>query len=171
MSDEASNHYESAFESWLIENHIQYLHIDESKRAVFKNAKIKSFDFVLYLHNSKIALVEVKGRTFKGTSLEKMSGFECWVTTEDIEGLVYWQKIFGRNHGVFFVFAYKVEKIDVDFNGRDAFTYRQDRYLFFAVRLDDYQKFMKQRSPKWKTVTLPADKFRKIAAPAHNYLY
>jgi len=26
--------------------------------------------------------------------------------------------------------------------------------------LDDYRSFMKPRSPKWRTVTLPADKFR-----------
>jgi hypothetical protein len=36
--------------------------------------------------------------------------------------------------------------------------------------LEDYRKFMKRRSPKWQTVTLPADKFRESAVHINEFL-
>ena len=107
---------------------------------------------------------------FKGTSFAKLTGFECWVTAEDIDGLTKWQEVFGPGHTAVFVFVYKIENIDVDFDGRDAYDFGANRYVFFAVKLDDYRKFMKRRSPKWKTVTLPADKFRQCAVQMQNLL-
>ncbi len=164
------NHYEQAFENWLIDNRIQYISIDEHKRAAFGRLKIKSFDFLLYPRNQKIIIAEVKGRRFKGTSFAKLAGFECWVTTEDIEGLAMWQGVFGPSHTVVFVFAYRIENIDVDFDGRGIFDFDGSRYVFFAVKLDDYRKFMKRRSPKWQTITLPADKFRQCAIQMQELL-
>ena len=164
------NHYEQAFENWLIDNRIQYISIDEHKRAAFGRLKIKSFDFLLYPRNQKIIIAEVKGRKFKGTSFAKLAGFECWVTTEDVEGLTMWQGIFGPEHTAVFVFAYKIENIDVDFDGRGMFDFDGSRYVFFAVKLGDYRRFMKRRSPKWQTVTLPADKFRQCAIQMQELL-
>jgi hypothetical protein len=157
------NHYERAFESWLIDNHIRYTTVDEQKRAEFGLCKVKSFDFLLYPNNQQVIIAEVKGRLFKGTSFAKLAGFECWVTAEDIDGLTKWQEVFGQGHTAVFVFAYKIENIDVDFDGREVYDFDSNRYMFFAVKLDDYRAFMKQRSPKWQTVTLPADKFRRCA--------
>jgi hypothetical protein len=157
------NHYEQAFEAWLIENRIRYIAVDEHKRAAFGRLKTKSFDFLLYPRNQKIIIAELKGRKFKGTGLAKLAGFECWVTTDDIDGLAGWQQIFGQGHTAVFVFAYAIEKIDVDFDGREAFYFDGNRYVFFAVGLEDYRKFMKIRSPRWRTVTLSADKFRQSA--------
>ncbi len=180
MKDISANHpqrdtprgvpYERAFENWLIDNHIQYIAIDEHKRAAFGRCKIKSFDFLLYPHNQQVIIAEVKGRLFKGTSFAKLTGFECWVTTEDIDGLTKWQEVFGKGHTAVFVFAYKIENIDVDFDGREVYDFDADRYMFFAVKLDDYREFMKQRSPKWQTVTLPADKFRQCAVQIYEFL-
>ena len=163
MKDFSPNHYERAFENWLIDNRIQYIGVDEHKRAAFGRSKIKSFDFLLYPRNQQIIIAEVKGRAFKGINFAKLTGLECWVTMEDIDGLAGWQQVFGQGHTAVFVFAYKIENIDVDFDGRDVYDFAQNRYIFFAVKLDDYRKFMKRRSPKWRTVTLPADKFRKCA--------
>lgn len=177
MKDLPPNHYEQAFENWLIDNHVQYIAVDEHKRAAFGRCKIKSFDFLLYPHNQQVIIAEVKGRLFKGTSFAKMAGFECWVTTEDIDGLTKWQDVFsagrltaGQGHIAVFIFAYKIENIDVDFDGREVFYFNADRYVFFAVTLDDYRKFMKRRSPKWQTVTLPADKFRQCAIQLQQLL-
>ncbi|MFA5252151.1 MAG: HYExAFE family protein [Phycisphaerae bacterium] len=166
----AMNHYERAFESWLIDNHIQYVAVDEQKRASFGLCKFKSFDFLLYPRNQQVVIAEVKGRVFKGTSFAKLAGFECWVTAEDIDGLMKWQEVFGEGHTAVFVFAYKIENIDVDFDGREVYDFDANRYMFFAVKLDDYREFMKQRSPKWQTVTLPADKFRRCAVQMQNLL-
>ena len=144
--------------------------MDENKRAGFGRSNIKSFDFLLYPRNQQIIIAELKGRSFKGTSFAKLAGFECWVTADDVDGLARWQEVFGPDHTAVFVFAYKIENIDVDFDGRDVYEFRGDRYVFFAVKLDDYRKFMKRRSPKWQTVTLPAEKFRQCAVQMQNLL-
>jgi len=170
MKDFPPNHYERAFENWLIDNHIKYVKIDEHKKAVFGKSKIKSFDFLLYPPNGKIIIAEVKGRIFKGTSLAKLTNLECWVTTDDVDGLYKWQKVFGANHQAIYVFTYMIENIDVDYDGRDDFYYDSKRYVFFCIRMDDYRQFMKQRSPRWQTVTLPADKFRKCVFDINNLL-
>ncbi len=170
MKDSFPNHYERAFENWLIDNRIQYIAIDEHKRAAFSHCKVKSFDFLVYPANGEIIIAEVKGRKFKGTSLARLSGFECWVTAEDVDGLVKWQRVFGAGYQAVFVFVYKIEKIDVDFDGRDVFDFDADRYIFFTVELNDYRSYMKRRSPKWQTVTLPADKFRQCAVQISELL-
>ena len=84
MRDSSANHYERAFENWLIDNRIKYTAVDQSKRAVFGRAKIKSFDFLLYRQDKPVIIAEVKGRSFKGTSFEKLRGFECWVQADDV---------------------------------------------------------------------------------------
>ncbi|MHC4265983.1 MAG: HYExAFE family protein, partial [Planctomycetota bacterium] len=158
------------FENWLKDNRIRYLAIDENKRASFGCSKIKSFDFVLYPPNQNIIIAEVKGRTFKGTSFTNLKGFDCWVTMDDIEGMAYWGKYFGGDYLSAFVFAYRIKKIDVDLDGRDTFDYDGNKYIFFAIKLDDYQAHMKLRSQKWKTVTLPAAKFREFAIQLEELL-
>ncbi|MHC4215691.1 MAG: HYExAFE family protein, partial [Planctomycetota bacterium] len=69
MNDSSSNHYERAFESWLIDNHIQYVPIDESKKTVFGRVKIKTFDFLVYPRGQQpkpyVIITEVKGKLFK----------------------------------------------------------------------------------------------------------
>lgn len=170
MKDSSPNHYERAFENWLIDSRIQYIAVDEHKKAAFERCKIKSFDFLVFPSSGRTVIAEVKGRKFKGTSFAKLAGLECWVTADDVDGLANWQKIFGAGHQAVFVFAYHVENIDVDFDGSDVFDFRARRYVFFCVKLDDYRRHMKRRSPKWKTVTLPADKFRKCAVHISKFL-
>jgi hypothetical protein len=168
--DFSPNHYEQAFENWLIDNQIKYTSIDEHNQPSFINGKIKSFDFLVYPPEKPIIIAEVKGRKFTGTSLEKMTAFECWVTAEDVDGLIAWQEILGPAYQAVFIFVYLIENIDVDFNGMDVFDFKSDRYVFFIVKLDDYRSFMKRRSPKWQTVTLPADKFRRCAIQISHLL-
>jgi len=170
MKETFPNHYERAFENWLTDNCIEYVAVDEHKRATFGHTDIKSFDFLLYPPGGQIIIAEVKGRTFRGTSLANLAGLECWVTAGDVDGLTKWQQIFGEGHRAVFVFAYRIENIDVDFNGRDVFDFDSNRYLFFCVKLDDYRRYMKRRSPKWQTVTLPADKFRRCAVQLSEFL-
>ncbi|MHC4659291.1 MAG: HYExAFE family protein [Planctomycetota bacterium] len=171
MSDFSPNHYERAFENWLVDNHIQYVAVDERKKSAFGRSKIKSFDFLLYPPNQRIIIAEVKGRSFKGTTFARLAGLECWVTADDIDGLTGWQQVFGPGHAAVFVFAYRAENVDVDFNGRGYYDFDNNRYVFFAVGLDDYRRFMKRRSPKWQTVTLPADKFRRCAVQMQKLLF
>ena len=164
------NHYETAFASWLVDNHVHFIAADEHKRAALGRSKIKSFDYLLYPPKQKIIVAEIKGRKFRGDSLARLAGLECWVTADDVDGLAAWQKIFGLTHVAIFIFAYKIEKIDVDFDGRDVYDFKNNKYIFFGIRLKDYISFMKIRSPKWKTVTLPAEKFRRCAVELQDIL-
>jgi hypothetical protein len=86
MKSPTPNQYERAFESWLTDNRIEYVAVDENKRAAFGHSNIKSFDFLLYPRNQPIIITELKGRSFKGTSFAKLTGFECWVTADDVDG-------------------------------------------------------------------------------------
>ena len=168
MKEYAPNHYEKAFENWLIDNHIEYVPAADQHKPVYEKSQLKSFDFLLCPSSGKKIIAEVKGRHFKGTTLAGLSRLECWVTTEDVDGLAAWQKTLGDDYDSAFIFAYRFQNIDVDFDGRDIFDFNEDKYLFLAVRFADYVKFMKQRSPKWKTVTLAADKFRLCAMPVNK---
>ncbi|MHC4618632.1 MAG: HYExAFE family protein [Planctomycetota bacterium] len=170
MKEFSPNEYERAFENWLIDNHVQYVSGREHKRTAFGHVRVKNFDFLLYPPNQQKIIAEVKGRSFKGTTLAKLAGLECWVTAGDVDGLARWHKLMGSGHAAVFVFAYKIKNIDVDFDGRDFYDFDGNRYVFFAVKLDDYRRFMKRRSPKWKTVTLPADKFRRCAVQMQKLL-
>jgi len=175
------NEYEQAFESWLIDSRIQYVTVDQQKRRIFARNRIKSFDFLLYPAGyAPVIIAEVKGRKFKGTSLKNLTGLQCWVTMEDVQGLIRWEQVFGgekpghvtdAGYEAWFVFAYEFENVDVETDGRGVYDYRNRRYIFFAVRLDDYREFMTMRSPKWRTVTLPAAKFRECAVPVSQLLF
>ncbi len=170
MRDSAPNHYERAFERWLIESGIEYVPAGEQHKPVYENSSMKSFDFLLCPSGGKKIIAEVKGRRFRGTTLEGLKGFECWVTTEDVDGLAAWQKTLGPEYEAAFIFAYRIQNIDVDFDGRGVFEYDGGCYFFTAVLLGDYIRFMKQRSPRWKTVNLSADKFRLCARPVGQLL-
>ena len=131
---------------------------------------VKNFDFLLFPRPDRKVIVEVKGRTFAGTTLAGLTGLECWVTVDDIESLQVWRRPSGHDHEAIFVFAYRVAKADVDFDGCEVALSRLDRYVFFCVRLDDYLEHMNRRSPKWRTVTLPADSFRRYAVGLSAFL-
>ncbi len=163
MREASVNHYERAFEHWLIDGQMEYVRADEHKRIGAAGQSVKNFDFLLYARSGKRIITEVKGRTFRGTSLVGMTGLECWVTRDDVEGLLRWQEVLGDNQEAVFVFAYRLAQVDVDLDGREAFSFGPDRYVFFCVRADDYARAMKRRSPKWRTVTLPAEAFRQYA--------
>lgn len=163
MRDFSPNLYERAFENWLIDRRIAYVRADEHKRLGPAPESVKNFDFLLYPQPDRKVIVEVKGRTFHGATLAGLKGLECWVTLDDIESLRMWRQALGPDHEAVFVFAYRVARADVDFDGRGVFAYGSDRYLFFSIPLDDYCRHMRRRSPRWQTVTLPAEQFRRHA--------
>jgi len=163
------NEYEQVFENWLIENNLQYAPVDQQKRKLFARNKIKSFDFILYPADSPPVMTEIKGREFKGKTLAGMTSLQCWVTRDDVKSLMQWELILDGDMKMAFVFVYKIMNVDVETDGADIFEFASNRYFFYAVELDSYREFMKTRSPKWNTVTLPADRFRQLAVPAREY--
>jgi hypothetical protein len=161
----SSNHYEDVFESWLIDNRVQYVAVDQHKRTAFARNRIKSFDFLLYpaKARSEIIIAEIKGRVFRGTSLTKLAGLQSWVTIDDVRSLIRWEQVFGKGYVAAFIFAYRFENVDVECDGREVYDFDRQKYFFLSIRLDDYRSYMTVRSPKWQTVSLPADCFRNYA--------
>ena len=143
--------------------HMGFDEADEHQRIGTARQTVKNFDFLLYAPLGRRIMVEVKGRTFAGTSLAGLKGLECWVTRDDVRGLGAWAKALGPGHEAAFVFAYRAARIDVDFDGRDVLCLGPDRYVFFCIRLEDYRRHMKERSVRWQTVTLSANHFRACA--------
>src|SRR5688572_9354611 len=86
-------HYEAAFEAFLRQRGIPYVAVDEAKKAIFTKAKLKSFDFVVYVKNGRNLLVDVKGRQHRNRN--GRSGFETWTTEQDVADLMQWEQVFG----------------------------------------------------------------------------
>jgi hypothetical protein len=165
------NHFERAFESWLRNGRVGYVGLEQQKRAAFGRCNIKSFDFLIYPQSSNdVGIIEVKGRTFKGQSMEGLKNLECWVTIPDVQGLLKWEEVLGKGYKAVFVFMYELAKADVDTDGRRIFEYDARRYVGLAVRADEYRARMRARSPKWQTVTLAAADFRELATDIGIFL-
>src|SRR5438046_7232566 len=100
-------HYEAAFEAFLRTKGIPYVAVDEAKKALFANAKLKSFDFVVYSKNGSNLLVDVKGRSCRNRSAR--SGFETWTTQRDVEDLLQWEQVFGDGFRAVLTFVYWID--------------------------------------------------------------
>lgn len=168
FSADLSNDYEKAFESWMCEHLIQFVPVDQSKRGEFARNNVKSFDFLIYPPTGGPYVVEVKGRRFKGKTLAGRKGMDCWVPMDDVRSLMQWEDAFEGEFEGMFVFAFWLENVDVDPAGQQIHVYDRRGYAYYTVTLADYSRAMKQRSPKWQTVTLAADDFRRLAKPAEQ---
>jgi hypothetical protein len=173
MKSDQANLYEQAFECFLTENKIPFVWVDQSKRPEFFESSVKNFDFLLYPDSEHPVLVELKGRTFKGDSLAGLKGLDGWATFEDVQALSQWLIRFRKDSPAaqaFFVFAFRFANIDVETDGMGVYDWAEKRFLFLAIPLEKYAAAMKIRSPKWQTVTLPAEDFRQWAMPIDAFL-
>jgi hypothetical protein len=159
-------HYEAAFESYLRARGIPYVAVDEARRALFATAKLKSFDFVVYSPSSRNLLVDVKGRSCRDR--EKVRGFETWATQQDVEDLAQWEQVFGEGFQAVFAFVYWIECPMLPEPG--MFEHKERWYLSLGISLPEYRQQMRQRSPKWGTVCIPAEQFRSLARPIDEWL-
>jgi hypothetical protein len=177
------NHYELAFDSWLADNAVNYVFVDQRKRNTFSSDKVKTFDYLIYpaksdLHSQTsgpIVIAELKGKIFKSASLAGLSAMESWVSLEDVRGMLKWRQVIAATTpsgiaSAVFVFAYKLENVDVENDGYEIYDFDAERYVFFCVDLSDYTDNMKLRSRRWQTVNLPAQTFRQKAFPIRNLL-
>lgn len=165
------NEYERAFEDWLAEHRVACRRVDQTHRSVLDNDSAKTFDYVIYPRDGGCVLVELKGRMFEGDSLAGRRGLERWVFDDDVNSLERWQRrLSGVVEGVeaVFVFAYWLQLPFVDEDGLEIFEDGGRRYVFLAIRRQDYHKAMQRRSPRWKTVTCSADAFRTFSFPAER---
>ncbi|MHC5199638.1 MAG: HYExAFE family protein [Planctomycetota bacterium] len=173
MQRDQANLYEQAFACYLTENKLPFVWVDQSKRPEFQDGPVKNFDFLVYPESDSPILIELKGRTFKGDSLAGMKGLDGWATFEDVQSLSHWRDQFHKDTPAataFFVFAFRFANIDIETDGLPVYDYSGRQFLFLAIPLDKYAEAMKIRSPKWQTVTLPAEDFRQWAMPIDKLL-
>ncbi len=161
-----SIHYESAFEAYLRSKGIPYVAVDEAKKALFANAKLKSFDFVVYSKAGPNLLIDVKGRQVRDRGSRK--GFETWATQRDVEDLQQWEQVFGEGFKAVFSFVYWIDAPLTPEPG--MFEFRDRWYLLMGIDLAEYRNAMRRRSAKWETVSLPAEEFRALARPLETWL-
>lgn len=160
-------HYEAAFEDYLRRRGIPYVAVDEAKKALFANAKLKSFDFVVYNQNGRNLLVDVKGRTCR-QGVGRRS-FQTWITQRDVEDLMQWEQVFGEGFKALLTFVYWIDQPPL-VPEPGVIEFRDRWYLVMGVDLAEYRNHMRRRSPKWETVCLPADDFRQLARPIDQWL-
>lgn len=161
-------HYEAAFEDYLRSRGIPYVPVDEHKRVIFAGARIKSFDFVVYRPGRPTWLADIKGRKFPYDTPANRRTWENWVTDEDVEGLRQWESVFGAGFKAMFIFAYWLTGDPDPKLLAHGHPYRQEYYAFLCVPLTEYVEAAKRRSPKWRTLTVPAAVFRRLAVPIQD---
>lgn len=173
MQSEQGNIYEQVFACWLAENHIPFIEVNQTKRFSHYRQDIKNFDFSVRPDSATPLLVEVKGRTFHGASLAGLKGLDGWVTFEDVGALSYWLGCFQEKKPgakAVFVFVFRLKQIDVETDGWCVYDYGGERFLLLVVPLGRYRACMKPRSPKWQTVMVGAEDFRRYAVPIEEIL-
>lgn len=158
-------HYEAAFENYLREKQIPYVAVDEAKRAIFRDARLKSFDFIVYSAHETNWLVDIKGRSWSPGG----GRWENWVTQLDLDGLDQWQSVFGVGFRALLVFAYQIAA-NAPAPAEVVFDTARQRYIFTGVPINEYRQFARVRSPKWGTVNMPTRDFARFVRPIADWL-
>jgi hypothetical protein len=160
-------HYEAAFEDYLRSKGWPYVAVDETRKAIFAAASIKSFDFLVYSAEGPNLLVDVKGRKFPDSLPGRRRGhtkaWENWITRGDVEGLRQWEGVFGEGFVAAIVHAYWLQGAPSRAPFDDVHLFRERHYAFVAMRLGDYVEHARPRSRKWETLSIPSAEFASAA--------
>ena len=104
-----SNHYEAAFEAYLQWHRLSYIAVDETRRSMLGDLRVKNLDFIVHGQGGLGFLIDVKGRRFPGGNAHRPKRvWECWSTQDDIDGLDQWAQVFGPGYRGLLVFVYHV---------------------------------------------------------------
>lgn len=147
---------------------------------------LKSFDFVIYSSSGNL-LIDVKGRkasarrrapaahtvsTSRGrvmwgesTIADRTGHLESWVTEDDITSLAAWERLFGQGFAAAFAFVYWCDDQPPDGLFQEIIDYHGRWYAVRCIRVADYVRHMRLRSPRWRTVHLPAADFERLSSP------
>ena len=179
----ASQHYERSVEAFLIERRIPHLMVDDARRAVLPGPvlggdpeKVKSVAAVVCGDESRgerSLLVEIKGRRVDlrrgagrpGARLNGGGRRECWSTAEDVRSLGAWESLFGDPYDAVLLFWYWLDGSAWAASEQCVFRFEERAYAHRAVRLADYTRLMRVRSPRWGTVHLASEDFEAGGAP------
>jgi len=164
------SHYEMAFEAYLNRRGVAFVAVEDVRHFVKGGLGCKAFDYIVYPTGGPACLVDVKGR--KSTAAAEG---ECrqrsWVTRADVNGLLAWEGLFGRDFVGAFVFAYWLagsggtESVGGGRDGRSTFSFAGRQYSFWIVPVREYASRQKRLSRSWDTVAVPCGVFRSITRP------
>jgi hypothetical protein len=157
------NHYEAAFEAYLRGRGVPYVAVDEAKRATLGGESIKSLDFIVSTPREARWLVDVKGRLFP--SGVQRQYWKNWSTRDDLRGLAQWERLFGKGFAGLLVFAYQIAGDRAPLPAERLFAFRARLYGFLGIRLNDYAERARLISPRWDTVAMSPNGFRRLAMP------
>jgi hypothetical protein len=166
-----SNHYEAAFESYLLDRRLCYVGVDESRRTFLGDRPVKNLDFIVLGEEFRL-LVDVKGRRFPGGPPGKERHvWETWSTVEDVTGLSRWVEYFGPGYRGILLFMYQLQpSVAMADNTPDLWKWHGQQYLLRSLDVADYRRHMRQRSPRWGTVGLPGAAFRDLVRPFSAFI-
>jgi hypothetical protein len=166
------NPYEAAFAAFLRERRVEFMPVDEAKRASLGREQVKSPDFVVVGPGSVKLIVDVKGRRFPGgTATHPRMVWQNWSTADDLMSLHEWAERFGPGYRGVLAFVYRlVPPYTVPAHTPDVWAYRQEQYLIRGIESQVYRQHMRTRSPRWGTVHLTAADFRKRVQPFSAFL-
>lgn len=166
------NHYEAAFEAFLRGRGVAVVPVDEARRSYLDADEVKSPDFIVVGPDDARLVVDVKGRQFPGVSAGKLvKTWQNWSTRDDVDGLTRWAARFGEGFRGVLAFVYHIlPSVVLPADTPDLFAFRDRVYLFRGVAVEDYREVMKARSPRWQTVDLAADDFRRLVRPFTHFL-
>jgi hypothetical protein len=166
------NHYEAAFEAFLRDRGVGFVAVDEARRSLLDDTEVKSLDFIVVGPHDARLVVDVKGRKFPGGPTDRpRKTWENWCERDDVDGLTRWAEQFGPGFRGVLAFVYLVlPTVALPDDTPDVFVFRDRVYLMRAVDVADYREFMQTRSPRWGTVHLPTDTFRRLVRPFSAFL-
>ncbi len=166
-----SKHYETAFEALLQQSQLPYIPLSQVKKASFHGQKLKSFDYIIHPDKKNALLVDIKGRKLDYKTYSMGRPGQNWVTIDDVSSMLQWQENFGPGHDSVFIFAYWLHDFPDQTNiNNDIFIFNKRHYWLIAIYVLDYKTVMKNRSKLWKTVDLPAKKFRLLCKTFNQIL-
>ena len=161
----SGNRYERAFENWLLDHRIPYVRSDEHRRL----GSIPQIRQELRFPAVSPAGPQGHRRGQRAGHLPARRwpdwpGLDCWVTSgRHREPAALEARPSGTTTRRSSSSPTAWRRRMWISTGMKRSPCGPDRYVFFCVRLDDYVEHMKRRSPKWRTVTLAADSFRRYA--------
>lgn len=144
--------------------------------SVDGRSTLKDFDYIFYGEREHL-IVEVKGRkvsprhddaldapaaTRRGSETPRL---ECWTTLDDLGSMQRWEKLFGPSFVAVMVFVYWSDTYPGAKLASEVFTCDGRWYAVRAVRVSEYIRAMRVRSPRWRTMDLAPATFLEISGP------
>ena len=168
----SDNHYEAAFDAYLRQRGCAVVPVVEARRSYLDAEEVKSPDFLVVGPRDAKLVVDVKGRKFGSVTKGKPRHvWHNWCEREDVVGLSRWAERLGDGFRGVLAFVYHLgAHVRLPASTPDLFAFRGDLYLVRGVCVGDYGRHMRTRSPRWGTVHLATDDFRKLVKPMSHFL-